>query len=647
MGDSENKTEEKQYTGFLSRIPTLAHYGSIGKSKFIRFFHGFGQFIREVLSLFKRDYIEGTLFILFCTIFTAVSTSVLKKAVIWGMMKVNGVTYIAPSNLRQVLLNPLSMIMMILFAVIVTLMSLFQIAGLLHTFSVGRTGRETNLTCMFRAGFRACRKALHPKNWLLILFILILFPLTKLLPLSSSTFKLILPGFINQTIDYTSGLNLLYNIIYFILIIFLTVYIFSINSFVLQRESLFRSCRRSRKLEKGHFFETLFSMLLLTIMLNFTINSVASIVVVNFKEVVSWLKGNTSFIDKTESVGTYTYVLRQILKSFISPAINNAALTVLFYRYVREKSELYTLSSDFIKVKEYSFRRSAITVAAIIAVSLGVLGIFAYRYSYLFEEVGRPLVCAHRGDNVNAPENTMPAFELAASENLKWIELDVHQTKDGVIICNHDSTIKRVTGINYSIHDHTFAELSACKFGSWMPGDYTDVSVPKLEEALKLAKENDMNVQVELKGHPLDKNFEENVLKVINDTGMHDNVMVIAQDARRLQRVMELDPTITKGYCMAIAVGDLNDIPYTDNITIEETYVTPELVRNMHAKGVKVFCWTVDKDDTVQYLVSCGVDVIGTDDPMLISAALEKADYSGGFTRAFHIVMHLIAKMDK
>lgn len=647
MGDREKKTEEMQFTGFLAKIPTFARYGKIGKNKFVNFFTGFRQFLHEVLSLFKRDYIEGTLFILFCTLITAVATSVLKEVLIWAMMKVSGVTYIAPNNIRQVLLNPLSILMMIVFAVIVTLFSLFEIAGLLHTFSVGRTGKETNLTCMFRAGFRACRKALHPKNWLLILFILILFPLTKLLPLSSSTFKLIVPGFISQTIDYTSGLSVLYNIIYFALIVFLTIYIFSINSFVLQRESLFRSCTRARKLEKGHFFETLFSMFLLTIILNFLINSVSSIIVMNFKELMSWLKGNTSIVDKSESVGTNTYVLRQILKSLISPAINNAALTVLFYRYVREKSELYTLSADFIRVKHYSFRRSVITVVSIIVISLSVLGIFAYRYSYLFEEVQKPLVCAHRGDNVNAPENTMPAFELAASENLQWIELDVHQTKDGVIICNHDSTIKRVTGINMRIHDHTFAELSSVEFGDWMPGNYKHVTVPKLEEALLLAKENNMNVQVELKGHPLDKDFEENVLKVINDTGMHDNVMIIAQDARRLQRIMEIDPTITKGYCMAVALGDLNDIPYTDNITIEETYVTPELVRNMHAKGVKVFCWTVDKDDTVQYLVSCGVDVIGTDNPLLISDALEKADYSGGFSRAFHIVMHMIAKMDK
>ena len=617
------------------------------KDKAVRFIKGFISFLKEVLSLFKRDYIEGTLFILFCTIFTAVSTSILKDLLIKAMMKVSGVTYIAPVNAKQVFFHPVSIILMIIFAVIVTLFSLFEIAGLLHTFSVGRTGRETNLTCMFLAGFRACKKALHPKNWLLILFILILFPLTKLLPLSGSTFKLILPGFINQTIDYTSGLNVLYNIVYLALILFLTVYVFSINSFVIQKESLFKSCKRSRKLGKGHYIETLLSMFLLTVLLNFVINSVSSIVVVNLKELVSFFKGNTSIVAKSEDVGTYTYVLRQILKSFISPAINNAALTVLFYKYVDEKSELYTVSEEIFKVKEYSFKRSAIFVISLIAVSLGVLGIYSYRYAYLLDEVERPLVCAHRGDNVNAPENTMPAFELAESENLNWIELDVHQTSDGVIICNHDSTLKRVTGYNLSIHDHTFSELSSCEFGKWMPGGYKHVVVPKLEEVLRFAREHNINVQVELKGHPLDKDFEENVLKVINDTGMHDNVMVIAQDYRRLQRVMEIDPTITKGYCMVFALGDLHDIPYTDNITIEETYVTPDLVRRMHEQGVKVFCWTVDRDDTVQYLVSCGVDVIGTDNPMLISAALDKADYSGGFGRAFYIVMHMIANMDK
>lgn len=610
-------------------------------------FQSFGQFFKRVLLLFTQDYVETALFILFCTIITAAATSLLKKLLVKAMMLVSGETYIAPVNLNKVLLNPLSIIMMLLFAVIVTLMSLFEIAGLLHTFSVAQAGRETNLTCMFMAGFRACWKALNPRNWPIMIFILVLFPLTKLLPLSGSTFKLVLPGFVNQTIDYTKWLNILYFVLYWVLILFLAVYIFSVNGFVLQKESFFKSCSKSRKLCKGHVIEVMFNMFLLTVILNFAINSVSSVLVVNGEELMSFVRRTGNVVAKSEAVGTYTYALRQILKSFLSPAINNAALTVLFYKFLDDKTKKETVSSEVHELKEYSMKRTIAFVVSLAVVSAGIIGFMTYRYSYLFESVDRPLVCAHRGDNVNAPENTMPAFELAASENLKWIELDVHQTSDGVIVCNHDSTIKRVTGRNIAIHDATYEELSKIELGPWMPGEYEHVHICTLREALELAKENDMNVQVELKGHAADKNFEENVLAVINETGMHDNVMIIAQDASRLQRIMELDPTITKGYCMVIAVGDLYDIEYTDNITIEESYVTPELVRAMHEKGIKVFCWTVDLDDTVQYLVSCDVDVIGTDNPMLINNALDKADYSGGLSRTAHILMHMIANMDK
>ena len=617
------------------------------KNRIVEYFQGFGRFFKRVLLLFTQDYVETALFILFCTIITAATTSILKRLLVKAMMLVSGVTYIAPVNLTHVLLNPLSIIMMLIFAVVVTLLSLFEIAGLLHTFSVAQAGYETNLTCMFMAGFRACRKALNPRNWPIMVFILVLVPLTKLLPLSGSTFKLILPGFVNQTIDYTKWLNVLYYVLYWVLILFLAVYIFSINGFVLQKESFFKSCSKSRKLCKGHVIEVIFNMFLLTVILNFTINSISSILVVNGEELMSFVRRTGNVVAKSEAVGTYTYALRQILKSFLSPAINNAALTVLFYKFMDDKTKKETVSAEVRELKHFSMKRTVAFVVSLAVVSVAIIGVMTYRYSYLFESVDRPLVCAHRGDNVNAPENTMPAFELAASENLKWIELDVHQTSDGVIVCNHDSSIKRVTGRNLAIHDVTYEDLSKIELGPWMPGEYEHVHICTLREALELAKENDMNVQVELKGHPADKNFEENVINVINETGMHDNVMIIAQDASRLMRVMEIDPTITKGYCMVIAVGNLNDIEYTDNITIEETYVTPELVRAMHEKGIKVFCWTVDLDDTVQYLVSCDVDVIGTDNPMLINNALDKADYSGGLSRIAHILMHLIANMDK
>lgn len=612
------------------------------------FFNRFLSFLKNVIMLFRQDFREVMLFILFCTVFTATATYFLKELLLGSMMRLSNTTFIATANWREVFFNPVSIILMIVFAVIITLFSLFEIAGLLHVFSVAQIGRDTNLTSMFMAGLRACRKALNPKNWFLILFVLVLFPLTKVLPLSGSTFKLILPGFVNQTIGYTSSLSVLYNILYVVLIVFLTFYIFSINSFVMQKKSFRQSCSQSRRLVSTHFLETLFTMILLTAILNFLINSVSSIIVVNVKEFVSFIgrrRGNV--VAKSGDVGTYTYVLRQILKSYVSPAVNNAAITVLFYRYIEERGGLSALSEDNFRIEKPSKKFTCI-FAGIMVVFFTASGIYLVnRYSYLGESVGKPYVCAHRGDNVNAPENTMPAFELAAMENLYWLELDVHQTSDGVIVCNHDSTTKRTHGVKLSIHDHTYQELTRFELGSWMPGKFEGVRMTTLKSALELAKANNMNVQVELKGHPSDTGFEENVLQVINKAGMHDNVMIIAQDAERLKRIKELDPTITKGYCMVIAIGNLNDIDYTDNVTIEETNVTPELVRQMHAKGKKVFCWTVDLDDTVQYLVSCGVDVIGTDDPILISNAVDKADSSGGISRVFHIVMHIIANMDK
>ena len=624
--------------------------GAIGviKTKGSGFYRNFILFMKNVIILFRQNFKEVMLFILFCTVVTAVISNTLKNLLLNAMMNVSGQTFIAPVNMRQVFLNPISIIMALVFAIVVMLFSLFEIAGLLHAFSMAQVGRETNLSSMFMAGLRACRKALLPQNWLIIIFVMILFPLTKVMPLSGSTVKLILPGFVNQTIDYTTSLFILYNVIYLALIIFLTVYIFSINSFVMQKTSFVKSCRKSRKLVTGNFFEILFTLILLTLILNFLINSLSSIIIVNAKEFISFIQRNRgNVVSKSEDVGTYTYVLRQILKSFISPAVNNAALTVLFFRYIEDKGELASISKDVFKAKKYPKKISIAFFAVPIALLIGVTVFVANRYSFLAEECNRPLVCAHRGDNVNAPENTLPAFELAASENLKWIELDVHQTSDGVIVCNHDSTIKRTSGVNLAIHDTTYEELLKHELGEWMPGDYDHVKITTLKEALRLAKQNNMNVQVELKGHKDDVNYEENVLKVINEAGMHDNVMIIAQDASRLRRIYELDPGITKGYCMFIAIGNVEDIYYTDNITIEETNVTPELVRRLHAQGKKVFCWTVDLDDTVQYLVSCGVDVIGTDNPMLISNALEKADYSGGFPRIFHILMHIIANMDK
>ena len=92
---------------------------------------------------------------------------------------------------------------------------------------------------------------------------------------------------------------------------------------------------------------------------------------------------------------------------------------------------------------------------------------------------------------------------------------------------------------------------------------------------------------------------------------------------------------------------DYAEVENADNLSAEVGTVTPELVHALHEAGMKVFCWTADDPDGIQYLVSCGVDVIGTDDPVMVTEQLDKADYSGGVRRIYHLTMDRIAGMER
>src|SRR2546429_8041733 len=76
-----------------------------------------------------------------------------------------------------------------------------------------------------------------------------------------------------------------------------------------------------------------------------------------------------------------------------------------------------------------------------------------------------PLVIAHRGASAYAPENTMPAFELAVRQGADMLELDVQRSADGVLVVFHDDTTERWNGRARPVSMCTLAELRALDIG--------------------------------------------------------------------------------------------------------------------------------------------------------------------------------------
>src|SRR5690349_9342520 len=77
----------------------------------------------------------------------------------------------------------------------------------------------------------------------------------------------------------------------------------------------------------------------------------------------------------------------------------------------------------------------------------------------------RPLVIAHGGGQGLRPPNTLEAFEHSVALGCDVLEMDLHLTKDGVLVTLHDDTIDRTSDGTGRASDFTLAELKAKNFG--------------------------------------------------------------------------------------------------------------------------------------------------------------------------------------
>ena len=94
----------------------------------------------------------------------------------------------------------------------------------------------------------------------------------------------------------------------------------------------------------------------------------------------------------------------------------------------------------------------------------------------------KPLIVAHRGASFDAPENTLPAFELAWEQGADAIEGDFLLTKDKQIVCIHDHSTKRLADRNLEVKSSTLAELKSLDVGFWKDKKYKNTRIPTLAE---------------------------------------------------------------------------------------------------------------------------------------------------------------------
>jgi glycerophosphoryl diester phosphodiesterase len=100
------------------------------------------------------------------------------------------------------------------------------------------------------------------------------------------------------------------------------------------------------------------------------------------------------------------------------------------------------------------------------------------------ERDGRPMVSSHRGALVEAPENTLAAFERAYELGAHLVEFDVQQTADGALVVIHDYLLDRTTSGRGPVSDRTLEEVRQLDAGAWFDPRFAGACVPTLAETL-------------------------------------------------------------------------------------------------------------------------------------------------------------------
>ncbi len=237
-----------------------------------------------------------------------------------------------------------------------------------------------------------------------------------------------------------------------------------------------------------------------------------------------------------------------------------------------------------------------------------------------------PIIIAHRGNSSVAPENTLAAVQsaVALSPQPAFVEIDLHRSKDGVLVVSHDDNTHRTTGTSAMIRETPYAQLMelsagyAEKYGD----DFAQEKLPLLEEVLDTVKSKNVGIMIECKQLLL----EDDVIELLRKRGELDRHTIASFDELTVYRAKQIEPRVKTLYL----VGEIT--PTTiwrakdlDADIIGSNGKTPyDSILEAQTAGFEVWIWTVDKTEEIQAWAKAGADGIITNRPEEALTTLEQ-----------------------
>jgi len=240
-----------------------------------------------------------------------------------------------------------------------------------------------------------------------------------------------------------------------------------------------------------------------------------------------------------------------------------------------------------------------------------------------------PRICAHRGFNSIAPENSMPAYGAAVALGAEEIEFDLWATKDGELVSLHDPTLDRVSDGTGNVWDYTLEELLKLDFGIKKAEAFRGLRIIRFEDILKkFACTTIMNIHVKIWDRPdMDHHYKE-IADLLHQYNCEKHCYMMTSTDQSLIEFHEIAPDIN--LCIGWNGEKDDNLALTNRalkvgaqkIQLFKPYFDQTSVDYAHANGIlcNVF-FADDPREAVRY-IDMGIDCILTNDYLRVSNAV-------------------------
>jgi len=556
-----------------------------------------------------------------------------------------GQSYITAVNLVSFLSFPPTIILLIIIIITISIYVLINITCIVNYYHSEILRKKPSLIRILFFGFTKALRCILTGNIILPFFAILMFIMTNIPLIVGILLRIRIPNVL-----FNAAYDDIYLKTLIILSLFLIVFITFRGVFVLpfcinEHQGFRKGINSSKNLLKGRTIKTAFSLMLLNLiaalcffLFYFTVLVIAALVIFLFTEksmvIAVFLSqyGNINFF-----VG--------IIVSMLALITNLYYISSMYHKYRMEDNCGSVLDEASLE-KQLPHLQNVRHKIAFIGIILffiifnlnNIYQVLNNNAFYLGEALAGIQISSHRGNSVMAPENTIPAIESAIEELADYAEIDIQQTKDGVVVLLHDRDLWRTTGVGENIWVLNYAQVKDLDAGSWFSNTFDNARIPTLEEVLSLCKGRiKLNIHIKINGHEQD--LEEKLLELIEKYDFKYQCVITSTSYATLVRIKKLNPDIKTGYIMSVVYGNFYTKEYIDFFSIKSSFITKNVVESAHDIGKEVHAWTVNSTNEIERMKTLGVDVIITDNPVHTREVLLRDDSNQTFIELLNVML--------